>query len=77
MLLGRTNKHVSHEETVVGSSTDDSNFDSVARIPTGITIEDVNSSAGVEVVDGSLTVDLPDGVWHRFIYGSPPNVFRR
>ena len=77
MLLSGTDEHVSHEETMVGSGTDDSDFDSVARIPPGISIKDVNSRAGIEVIDCSLTIDLPDGVWHGFIYRSPPDIFGR
>lgn len=60
-LLSRgSNKHVSHEESMVGTSADDSNSDSVLLIPAGETIDNVDSVAGVEVIDSTFAVNLPD-----------------
>jgi len=43
LFFGGTDEHVAHEETVVGSGTDDTDLDSVARVPPGVTVKDVNS----------------------------------
>lgn len=60
-LLARgADKHVAHEEGVVGASADDADVDPVALVPAGETIDDIDAGAGVEVVDGTLAVNLPD-----------------
>ena len=60
-LLSRgADEHVAHEQSVVCTSTHDSDSDSVALIPAGVTIDNVDAVSGVEVVDGSFSVDLPD-----------------
>jgi len=53
-------KHVAHEESVVGASANDTDIDAVALVPAGVTINDIDSVPGVEVVDSALAVDLPD-----------------
>lgn len=45
---------------MVGASADDTNADTVLLVPAGITVDDVDAVTGVEVVDSTLTVDLPD-----------------
>jgi hypothetical protein len=60
-LSGRgTDKHVAHEESMVGTRADDADLDPVALIPAGETVNDVNAVTGVEVVNGTFTVDEPD-----------------
>ena len=60
-LLGRgADKHVAHEQSVVGARADNTDADTVALIPAGVTIDDIDAVAGVEVVDSTLTVDTPD-----------------
>ena len=54
LFLRRSSKHVSHEESVIGSGAESSNFDLVFRIPTGITINDDASVLVIDVVDGSF-----------------------
>jgi hypothetical protein len=45
---------------MVGTSADDANAYPVALVPAGEAINDVDAVPGVEVVDGTLTVDTPD-----------------
>jgi len=45
---------------VVGTSTDNTNADSVALVPSSITIDDIDAISCVEVVNGTFTVDFPD-----------------
>jgi hypothetical protein len=45
---------------MVSAGADDSDADSVALVPAGKAIDDVNSVPGVQVVDGALAVDSPD-----------------
>jgi hypothetical protein len=59
LLARRTDEHVPHEEGVVGAGADDAHADPVLLIPAGVTVDDVDAVAGVEVVDSTLTVDLP------------------
>jgi hypothetical protein len=60
LLASRPNEHVAHEESMVGASADNANVDAVALVPAGETIDNVDTVAGVEVVDSALTVDAPD-----------------
>lgn len=60
-LLARgPDEHVTHEESMVCASADNANVDAVTLVPAGETIDNVDTVAGVEVVDGTLTVDAPD-----------------
>lgn len=59
-LTAWADQHVAHEESVVSTSADNANADAVALIPAGVTIDDIDAVAGVEVIDGTLTVDTPD-----------------
>jgi len=45
---------------MVGSGADNSDTDAVSLVPAGISIDNVDTVSGVEVVDGSFSVDLPD-----------------
>lgn len=45
---------------MVGTSADDTDADSVAGVPSCVTIDNVDTVPGVEVVDGTFTVDTPD-----------------
>lgn len=60
LLSCRSDKHVSHEESMVGASADDSDLDAVLLIPAGETIDNIDAASGVEVVDSTFSVDLPD-----------------
>jgi len=60
LLTGRADKHVAHEESMVGAGADNADLDAVTLIPAGITVNDVDAIPGVEVIDSTLTVDLPD-----------------
>lgn len=60
LLTGRTDKHVAHEESVVGTGANNPDLDTVTLIPPGITVDDIDAVTGVEVVDSTLTVDPPD-----------------
>jgi hypothetical protein len=60
LLTGRADKHVPHEEGMVGASADDTDADTVLLVPAGVAIDDVDAVAGVEVVDSTFAVDLPD-----------------
>lgn len=60
LLTRRADKHVAHEESVVGASADDTDANTVLLIPAGVTVDDVDTVTGVEVIDGTFAVDLPD-----------------
>jgi hypothetical protein len=60
-LLSRwSNQHVAHEESVIGAGAHHSDAYPVALIPSGKSIDDIDAVPGVEVVNGTLTVDTPD-----------------
>ena len=44
---------------MIGSSTYDSHTDTVPLIPASVAINDIDSIAGVQVVDGAFSIDLP------------------
>lgn len=60
LLTGRADEHVAHEESMVGAGADNTDTDAVLLVPAGVTVDDVDAIPGVEVVDSTLTVDLPD-----------------
>ena len=59
LFTRRSDKHISHEERVVSTSTDDSDSNPVFLIPASVTIDNINSGSGVEVVDCTFSVDFP------------------
>lgn len=59
-LRGGADKHVTHEEGMVGASANDANADAVALIPASVAINNVDAVPGVEVVYSTLTVDTPN-----------------
>lgn len=60
LLTRRADEHVAHEESMVGTSADDTDADTVLLVPAGVSINNVDAVAGVEVVDSTFAVDLPD-----------------
>lgn len=58
---------------MVCSSTNDSDLDSILGVPSGVSINDVDSLAGIQVVNSSFTVDEPD-IFRLFnVDRSPPD----
>ena len=55
-----TDEHVAHEESMVGSSTHDTDIDSISFVPASKAINNVDAVSGVQIVDGSFTIDFPD-----------------
>ena len=49
-----------NKRTMVSSSTDNANLNTVSGVPTGKSVKDVKTLSGVEVVDGPLPVDHKD-----------------
>jgi hypothetical protein len=45
---------------MVGASAHDTNAYPVALVPAGESIDDIDAIPGVEVINGTLTVDAPD-----------------
>lgn len=45
---------------MVGTGADNSDADTVALVPAGIAVDNVNSIPGIEVVDSTFPIDLPD-----------------
>lgn len=60
LLTGRADKHVAHKQSMVGAGTDNSHANSVPLVPASVTINNVDTTPRVEVVDCTLAVDLPN-----------------
>jgi hypothetical protein len=45
---------------MVGAGADNSDLDTVLLVPAGKTVNDIDTASGVEVVDSTFSVDLPD-----------------
>ena len=56
----RSNKHISHEESMIGTSADNPDPDSVLLVPSCKPINNVDPISGVQVVNCSLAVNSPD-----------------
>lgn len=44
---------------MVGTGANNANVDAIFLVPAGEAIDDVDSVSGVEVVDGSFSIDFP------------------
>lgn len=56
----RSDEHVAHEQSVIGARADDSDIDPVALVPSRVAVDDIDAVSGVQIVDSTFTVDLPD-----------------
>jgi hypothetical protein len=56
----RSDEHVSHEQSMVCTSADDSNSDAVFFIPSCESVDNINAVSGVQIIDSTLSVDSPD-----------------
>jgi hypothetical protein len=45
---------------MIGTGADNSDTDAVPLVPAGVAIDDIDAVSGVEVVNSSFSVDLPD-----------------
>ena len=45
---------------MIGSGADDPNTDTVLLIPSGKAIDNIDAIPGVQVINGSFSIDLPD-----------------
>jgi hypothetical protein len=54
---------------VVGAGAHDANVDSIALVPAGKTIDNVDTFSGIEVINSALSVDAPDLM--QILNGSP------
>lgn len=54
---------------MVGSSTDDSNVDSVSLVPASISVDDINAISCIEIIDSSFSVDFPDLLEYMLDFG--------
>ena len=77
LLLSGSDKHVSHEESVVSTGTDNTDLDSVLGVPAGVSINNVDSLSGIQVVNSTLSVNLPRVLGKLLVDRSPPNVVDR
>lgn len=60
LFLGWANEHSPHEEGVVGTSAHNADIESIALVPPGKAVNDIDAISGVEVVDGAFSIDAPD-----------------
>ena len=60
VLSLRSDEHIAHEESMVGTSTDNPDLDPVLLIPSRKAVHDVDTVSGIQVVDGTFTVDSPN-----------------
>jgi len=59
LLTAGPDEHVAHEESMVGTSADNTDVDAVALVPASEAIDNIDAVTGVEVVDSTLAVDTP------------------
>ena len=60
---------------MIGARADDAHFDAVFRIPTCITIHDIDAITNIEVVEGAFSVDQKCMLIEFNIDFAPPDVF--
>ena len=74
LFLRGTDQHVVHEERMIGASADDTNLETIFRIPTGESVDDIEMIASIEVVNRARSVLKERGVGDLLVDGPPPNV---
>ena len=55
-----SDEHISHKQSVVGTSTNNSDLDLVLLVPSCEAVDNVDSISCVQVINGTFTVDSPD-----------------
>ena len=60
LLWLRPYKHVSHEESMVGTSANNADINPIAFIPTSETIHDIDTITSVQVIYGTFSVYPPN-----------------
>ena len=60
VFSARSDKHIAHEQCMVGSGADDSDIDAVSLVPSRETVNNINATSCVQVVDGPFSVDAPN-----------------
>lgn len=65
-LDGGLDQHVLHEEGVIGSGDDVSDWDSEVRVPTKVAINHIEIWLGVEILDGEVSAESVD-FWGNFL----------
>lgn len=73
-LFGGSNEHVSHEESVIGSCAHNAHFDAVSWVPAGVAVKNVQTVAGVEVVNGTFPINHESMFGQLDIDRPPPNI---
>lgn len=60
LLTRRADEHVAHEESMIGAGADDPHANAISLVPTGISVNNVDTASCVEVVDSTFAINLPD-----------------
>jgi hypothetical protein len=58
LFLGRFDQHVSHEESMITSGAHNSDSDTFFKVPTSISIDNIDFVSGIEVVFSQIFEDL-------------------
>lgn len=56
----RSDEHIPHEQSMVGTGADNSDFDLILLVPSCKSVDDVDTVSGIQVIDSSFSVDSPD-----------------
>lgn len=56
----RPDEHVAHEESMVGTSADNADLDTVLLIPSCKAVDNIDAIPGVEVVNCTFAIDSPN-----------------
>ena len=67
-------KHVVHEQRVIGPRADHSHLEAVGRIPTGVAVQDVDVAAAIEIFDGTAAIEAERLGGDPHIHGTPPDI---
>jgi hypothetical protein len=70
-FFSRSDEHVRHEKGMIGTGADDSDTDSLFKVETSVTVDDVKSLSGVEIVSGEIFEDSKGAGSHGDVYFSP------
>lgn len=74
LFVSWPNEHGVHEQGMVWPRTDDANFQSLPGIPSCIGINNIKPRLGVQIIDGSLSIDQIGPLFQSKIDRAPPDI---
>jgi hypothetical protein len=67
-------EYIQKKSTMIGTGTDDTHFDAILWIPSSISVKDVDTLAGLQIIDRTLPVDHKSMLIKGNVHRAPPHI---